>query len=164
MKGDYSHECANLPESSQIMSTLAANRRARHDYAIHDTFDAGMVLTGAEVKSVKAGMVSLKGSYVGIRGGEAWLLGATISPYPQAGKNPDYDPHRSRKLLLTKSELGQIAGALSRERLTAVPLEVYTRHGLVKIKIGLARSKKQYEKRETIKKRDIEREVRRTIQ
>ena len=87
------------------MATLASNRHARHDYAIQDTLDAGLVLTGQETKSIKNGMISLKGAYVAVRGGEAWLLNATVSAYPPAGPQPTYDPHRSRKLLLTKSEL-----------------------------------------------------------
>lgn len=143
------------------MKTLATNRHARHDYAILETFEAGIVLTGQEVKSVKNGAISLKGAHVIMRNNEAWLLNATVSPYPHAGPLPDYDPTRSRKLLLERSEIGRIAGGLSRDRLTVVPLEVYTHRGLVKIKIALARGLREHEKRESIKKKDVAREIRR---
>ncbi len=145
------------------MSIIASNRLARRDYIITDTFDAGIALTGQEVKSVKNGHLSLKGAYAALRGGEAYLLGATIAPYPQAGKLLNYDPTRSRKLLLRREELNRLSGALSREHLTLVPLEVYTHRGLVKVKLGLGRGKREYEKRETIKKREVTREVRRAI-
>ena len=145
------------------MKALATNRYVRHEYEVLDTFDAGMMLTGQEVKSIKNGAISLKGAHVIVRNSQAWLLNATVSPYPQAGPLPDYDPTRSRKLLLNSSEIERIAGGLSRDRLTVVPLEVYTHRGLVKIKIALARGKKEYEKRETIKKREVTREVQRTI-
>ncbi len=143
------------------MSELVRNREAKFDYEISDTYEAGLVLSGAEVKSAKRGHMSLKGSYVIVRGNEAWLLNATITAYPPAGPQPNYDPHRSRKLLLQRREIDRLAGSLSREHLTLIPLEVYTHRGLLKIKIGLGRSRKKFEKREVIKKREVEREMRR---
>lgn len=142
------------------MTALVTNREAKFDYDISDTFEAGLVLTGAEVKSAKRGHMSLKGAYAIIRSGEAWLLNATITAYPPAGPQPDYDPHRSRKLLLKRREIDRLTGSLSREHLTLIPLEVYTHRGLLKIKLGLGRSRKKYEKREVIKRRAVDREVR----
>ena len=145
------------------MSEAIVNRRAYFDYEILDTYEAGIVLHGFEVKAAKKGMINLIGAFVVIRGGEAWLLNATISPY-QAGNIPkDYDPMRSRKLLLKKVEISELVGFSSKQGLTLIPLRLYNKRNLVKILIGVGKHKKKSDKRETIKKRDTEREVRRTL-
>ena len=135
------------------------NRRAFFDYSILEKFEAGINLTGQEVKSVKGGHMSLDGSYVKILGSEAYLVNAQIHPYLNA-RVENYDPNRSRKLLLHKKEIISIKSKIDQSNLTLVPLECYTTsHGLLKLMIGLAKGKKQYEKRETLKKKDLDREV-----
>lgn len=144
--------------------SIAINKRALFDYEILEKLEAGVVLTGAEVKSVKNGHISLKGAYVTFRNGEAYLLNAHISPYQKAGKILSYDPTHTRKLLLNKNELKRLIGKLSEKGLTIVPLKVYTtRRGRIKVEIGLGRGKKQFEKRELIKKRETEKEIRRNL-
>lgn len=140
---------------------LAINRQARFDYQILEKYEAGLALSGPEVKSVKGGQISLKGAYVTFHKGNAYLLNAHIAPYKQAGNSPNYDPTRSRQLLLHKKELRYLQGKLEEKGLTIVPLRVYTRGYLVKVEIALAKGKKQFDKRESIKKRDTEREMRR---
>ena len=143
------------------MSTLAENRKALHDYTILDTYEAGIVLSGQEVKAVKGGEASLQGSFVHIKGNEAYLTNAHISHYKKAAPDPSYDPARDRKLLLTRKELLEIADRRQSEGLTVVPLSIFTKRNLIKVKIGLARGKRKYEKREVIKKRETDREIRR---
>lgn len=139
---------------------LKRNKKAYFDYSHVELFDAGIVLTGAEVKSVKGGLVNMEGSYVRIRDGEAWIIGMKIAPYPKAGAAVAAVPaDRTRKLLLTKKELAHLAGAGSASGLTVVPLFVYSSKRFVKIKIALARGKRKFDKRETIKKRDIRRRL-----
>lgn len=135
------------------------NRRASWDYQILEKFEAGMVLTGPEVKSMKNGHLKLEGAFVRIKDNEAWLYNAHIHPYPFARKQ-EYDPTRPRKLLLHKKELLKLQQRLSQKSLTIVPISCYTKRNKIKLEIGLARGKKKYEKRETIKRRDIEREIR----
>jgi SsrA-binding protein len=142
------------------MPTLVTNKRARFDYDILATLEAGLVLQGQEVKSVKAGSVSLKGAFVTMRNNEAWLTNAHISKYPQAGPLPDYDPTRNRKILLNRRELKSLIGKRKEAGLTLLPLSLYTKRNRIKVSIGIGRGKKKYEKRETIKKRDIDREIR----
>lgn len=143
------------------MPLITKNKRAFYDYEILEKFEAGIVLTGQEVKSAKAGHINLTGSYVIIRGGEALLVGAQIAPYKFAGRLLNYDPQRTRKLLLKKKELSYLAGKSQEGRLTILPLSVYTKaRGKIKVEIGVGRGKKQFEKREVIKKRETEREVR----
>lgn len=139
---------------------IASNDRARYDYEILDTVEAGLVLTGQEVKSAKTGHMKLKGAHVAFTGGEAWLLGSHIAKYPKAGPLPGYDPERSRKLLLHKKQLDTLRGKREEEGLTVVPLRAYIRSGRIKLEVAVARGKKQYEKRETIKKREFDREAR----
>lgn len=134
------------------------NRRARFDYQLLEKFEAGIVLTGPEVKSVKAGQMSLSESFVRIRDGEAWLHHAHINPYSFAD-NRDYDPRRARKLLLHKNELLKLEQQTKQRGLTIVPVACYTKHQQIKLEIALAKGKKKYEKREAIKKRDLEREL-----
>src|SRR3990167_5273880 len=139
------------------MSTYATNPKAHFDYQILETFEAGLKLTGQEVKSIKNGKVSLKGAYVKILNGEAWLLGAIVSPYQANNVPPDYDQQRNRKLLLKKSELAYLQSKSQEQGLTLVPLKIYSKKNLIKLEIGLARGKKKYDKREAIKKKEFER-------
>ena len=142
------------------MDVLASNDRARYDYDLLETYEAGLALEGQEAKSAKTGHFKLKGAHVVFRGGEAMLLGAHIAAYPKAGPLPDYDPERSRKLLLHKKELGRLRGKREEEGLTIVPIRAYLVRGRVKVEIAVARGKKQFEKRASIKKRDLDREAR----
>lgn len=145
------------------MPTLARHPRAVFDYDILEKIEAGISLTGAETKAAKLGQVSLKGAYVTLRGSEAILLGAHISHYGPSGMVKGYDPTRTRKLLLRKSELKRLAGRVAASGLTLLPLSFYTKAGLVKVELGLARGKKKYEKRAAIRKRETERERRAAI-
>lgn len=133
------------------------NRRAYHDYHILERLEAGIHLTGPEVKSVKGGHISLEGAFVKIVGSEAYLINAQIYPYPHA-RLENYDPRRTRKLLLHKKEIIALKSKIQ-SGLTLVPLSCYTKQGLVKLELALARGKKRYEKREALKKRDLEREL-----
>jgi len=144
------------------MKIIAENRKARFNYEIIDSLEAGIVLTGAEVKSSKAGHMSLKNSYATIREEEIYLTNTHIAPYKFA-KNKDYDPTRSRKLLLNKKEIKSLIGKLQTKGLTLVPLRAYIKRGMIKIDLGLGKGKKLIDKRETIKKRDLEREIRREL-
>lgn len=134
------------------------NRSAFHDYTIADRLEAGIKLIGPEVKSVKGNRVSLTGSFVRIIGSEAYLVNAQIQPYLFA-RTEGYDPRRTRKLLFSKKEIIVLKGKIEGANLTLVPLSLYTTHGLVKLEVGVARGKKQYEKREALKKRDQLREL-----
>ena len=138
------------------------NRRARYDYQLFEKFEAGIVLTGAEVKSVKAGKMKLEESFVRLAQGEAWLHNAYINPYPFAD-NREYDPRRPRKLLLHKSELLKLAQKIKGKGLTVVPVSCYNRRRQVKLEIALAKGKRKFEKREKIKKRDYLREQERAM-
>lgn len=138
------------------------NRRAFHDYQILDRFEAGIVLTGPEVKSVKGERARLTGSFVKIIGSEAYLVNVLIPLYEYA-RPADYDERRTRKLLLHKSQIISLKTKLNEGHVTLVPISLYTKKGLIKLEIGLARGKKQYEKRETLKRRDSQREVEREL-
>ncbi len=135
------------------------NKKAYFDYEILETFEAGIILLGQEVKSIKTGHISLVSSYVTLKNSEAWLVNAHIPPYKMAGPLPSYDQTRSRKLLLNKKELSLLIGKIKQKGLTLVPLKVYTKNGLIKLEFGLARGKRKYEKREKIKEREIKRKV-----
>jgi SsrA-binding protein len=145
------------------MSTLSKNKRAYFDYNILETFEAGIVLFGYEVKSIKLGHISLQGSYVAITGNEAFLLNTHVTPYQAANMPKDYDPTRSRKLLLKRSQINSLIGKANAQGLTMVPLCVYTSKGKIKLQIGLAKSKKKYEKREALKKKATDREINNVI-
>jgi len=134
------------------------NRRARYDYNLIEKFEAGIALTGAEVKSVKAGHIRLEEAFVRIANGEAWLMNAHIHPY-QFADNRDYDPRRTRKLLLHKNELLKLAQQTLKKGLTIVPVSCYTKGGKIKLGIALAKGKKKYEKREAKKRKDLKRET-----
>ena len=139
------------------MAEYAANPKAGFDYEILETMEAGLVLEGHEVKSIKTGKASIKGSYVKIVGGAPYLIGATISPYQTANTPKDYDPQRSRKLLLSKKEISTLIGTSQAHGLTLVPLKIYDKRGRLKLLVGIARGKKKYDKREGIKRKDIQR-------
>ncbi len=142
------------------MSTLALNRSASRDYEFLKEEEGGLMLTGAEVKSVKGGHAQLKGAFLFVRRGELWLKNAYIAPYKPAGEKEGYDPIRDRKILIHKKELLRLGQTMEQQGLTMVPISLYTRGSLVKLKFALARGKKQYEKRESIKKRDMDRTLR----
>jgi len=144
------------------MKILAKNKKAYFDYEILEKFEAGIALTGAEVKSVKAGKMSLSESFARIISGEAWLLNAYINPYPFAD-NRDYDPQRSRKLLLHKNELLKLTQQTKEKKLTIVPVSCYTKGRQIKLEIALARGKKKHDKREAKKRKALEREVEQTL-
>lgn len=137
------------------------NRRAGHDYTLLERFEAGLVLTGGEVKSVKAGHFHLEEAFVRLRNGEAWLFNAHIPPYCSADFQ-NYDPRRERKLLLHKKEILKLEQKTGEKGLTLVPLSCYTKGGNIKLEIALARGRKSYEKREEIKRREQEKEIRNT--
>lgn len=139
---------------------LAENRRARYDYQILESYEAGLALRGHEVKAIKTGHVSLKGSYVVIKKNEAYLINAFIPPYQPANTPEGYDPERSRKLLLKQSEIKALIGKSKQKGLTLIPLKLYTKRGKVKLEFGTGKGKRKQDKREEIKKREAEREMR----
>ncbi len=145
------------------MSVLAINKRARFDYDISEKFEAGLVLSGQEVKSAKTGHISLKGSFVTVKGQELYLTNANIPPYKHAGEIKNYDPSRPRKLLLHRAEIRTLIGKSRAEGLTLVPIRVYTRRGLVKLEFGVGKGRKKVDKREVIKKREAERKIARAL-
>jgi SsrA-binding protein len=139
---------------------LAENRRARFDYQFEEVIEAGIELLGHEVKAVKNGRLELAGTYALIRHGEAWLLNAQIPPYQPANVPESYKPDRSRRLLLHKEELRRIAGKLAEKGTILVPLRAYAKRGRIKIEIGLGHARKAHDKREVIKKREAQKEIR----
>jgi SsrA-binding protein len=140
--------------------TVALNRRAHHDYAIEQTLEAGIVLTGTEIKSIRAGRVNLAEAYARIERGEAWLIGAHIAPYEQGNRN-NHEPTRTRKLLLHRDEIAELIGRTQANGQTLVPLRLYLHKGMAKLELGVARGKKTYDKRRTIAERDMRRELER---
>lgn len=151
-----------MAEKKEGVKVLASNRKARHDYIIEDTIEAGVVLTGTEIKSVRAGRVNLQDSFAVIRSGEAWLVGAHISPYTH-GNRENHEPRRERKLLMHRYEIARLLAKIKEKGWTLVPLEIHLRDGRAKVEIGLARGKKLYDKRESIAKRDYDREMQRAV-
>ena len=145
------------------MASYAENRKVYFNYEILEKYEAGIELLGSEVKSVRGGQMSLEGAFVIIRGGEAFLINANIPPYQPKNASKDYDPLRNRKLLLTKKEIGELAETEKNKSLTIIPISVYNKNRKIKVSIVLAKGKKKFDKRESIKKRDTEREVRRTL-
>ena len=143
------------------MASYAQNRKIHFDYEIVEKYECGIELLGTEVKSVRGGRMSLEGSFVIIRGGEAFLINANITAYQVANAPKDYDPLRNRKLLLTKKEIGELAGNEKNKALTIVPMSVYNKGRKIKVEIALVKGKKKYDKRETTKKRETDRELRR---
>lgn len=145
------------------MANLADNAKARFDYEILERYTAGLELLGHEVKSVRAGKMSLSGSYVVMRGSEAFLVGADIAPYQPKNTPTDYDSRRARKLLVSKAELLTLEKAEQTKGLTIVPLSVYNKGRFLKLDLAIARGKKKFDKRESIKKRDTERDIGRSL-
>ena len=144
-------------------STIARNKKARHDYHLEDDFEAGLVLEGWEVKSLRAGRAQLKEGYVIIRQGELYLFGAHISPLPSASSHVLADPTRTRKLLLNRREIDRLTGAVERSGYTIVPLSLYWKKGRVKLRIALAKGKKLFDKRASIKQREWDRDKQRLL-
>ena len=142
---------------------LADNKKALFNYEILEKTEAGLVLTGYEAKAVKNGQMNLKGAYVTFHGDDALLTNAHISRYKPAGKMPEYDPERSRHLLLHKKEISYLRGKSQEKGLTIIPIRVYTKNRFIKVELAVCRGKKQFDKRESIKKRDTLREIRRTL-
>lgn len=145
------------------MKIFAKNKKAYHDYKILETFEAGMVLRGHEVKAIKNNQMSLKGAFVSIDENSVTLKKASISLYKKSGLIPGYDPEQDRKLLLNKNEIKTLLGKLKQKGLTLVPLTVYTKNNKLKIEIGVAMGKKKYDKREDIKKKDIDKSIRKEL-
>jgi len=141
---------------------VCVNRKARHDYHIEEVFEAGLVLTGSEVKSLRDGRANLKDSYGRILKDEAFLLNAHISPYPAANRF-NHDPTRTRKLLLHKQEIRRLAGKVQERGLTLIPLKLYFKNGRAKVELALARGKKLYDKRESLRKKAAQREIERSL-
>ena len=137
---------------------IATNRRARHEYEILETLEAGLVLRGTEVKSLRTGQVNFKDSYATVRNGEIWLLGCHISPYSH-GTDANHDPERDRKLLLHAREITRLTGKIVERGLTLVPLKLYFKSGRAKLEIGLARGKKLHDKRSALREREVRREM-----
>ncbi len=144
-------------------STIALNKKAKFDYFIEERFEAGLVLEGWEVKSIRAGRVQLRDSYILLKGNEAYLFGALITPLPTASTHIKPDPQRNRKLLLHRKELNKLIGAVERKGYALIPTAMYWSHGRVKLEIGLALGKKAHDKRQTIKERDWQRQERRLL-
>lgn len=144
------------------IKVIAENRKARHDYFVEERYEAGIILTGTEIKSIRAGRVNLKDSYAEISGGEVWLNQMHISPYEQ-GNRFNHDPLRKRKLLLHRSEIAKLSGKIQQQGMTLIPLKIYLKHGLAKIELGLCKGKKIYDKRQDIAKRDAKREIERSL-
>ena len=148
--------------SSQPVKTIATNRKARHDYIIEDSFEAGLVLTGSEIKSIRAGQVNLRDSYATIRDGELWLVNAHIAPYKQASQQ-NHEPRRDRKLLMHRREINRLTGKLYEKGLTLVPLQLYLKNSRAKVELGLARGKKLHDKRQAMRERDDRRQMDRAV-
>ncbi|TSC75858.1 MAG: SsrA-binding protein [Parcubacteria group bacterium Gr01-1014_30] len=145
------------------MTVLAENKKAYFNYEILEKFEAGISLLGQEVKSIKTRGVNLAGSYVVLRNNEAFWVGAKISPYQPKNAPADYNPERSRKLLLKKKEIKYLTGKAQQKGLTLLPLKVYTKVARIKLEFGLARGKKKFDKKELIKKREADREIQRAL-
>jgi SsrA-binding protein len=151
------------PEKDAHEGQIAQNRRARHDYFIDERYEAGLALLGWEVKSLRAGRVQLAEAYVLMKSGEAWLLGCHITPLNSASTHVIADPTRTRKLLMKRREIDHLTGAVERKGYTLIPLSLYWKHGRAKLEIGLARGKKEHDKRASEKDRDWQREKARTL-
>jgi SsrA-binding protein len=150
------------PEDNHEIESIAKNRRARHDYSIIDSYEAGIVLTGSEVKSLREGKANISDAYGIVRNGEIFIINLHISVYERASYN-NHEPTRTRKLLLHKREIGRLIGAIERQGLTLIPLELYFKHGIAKVAMALGKGKKLHDKREDAKARDADREIARAV-
>ena len=146
--------------ASEGIKVISDNRKAYHDYFVEEKLEAGVILTGTEIKSIRNGRVNLKDSYARIENGEVWLYQLHISPYEQ-GNRFNHDPLRKRKLLLNRSEIIKLIGKVQQQGLTLIPTKIYLKHGLAKIELGVCRGKKNYDKRQDIAERDAKREIER---
>lgn len=144
--------------SQEKVKIIAHNRKARHDYHIEDSLEVGLVLTGSEIKSIRAGQVNLRDSYATVRNGELWLVNAHIAPYKQATRQ-NHEPRRDRKLLAHRREINRLTGKLQEKGLTLVPLKLYLKDSRAKVELGLARGKKLYDKRQTLREKDDRRRI-----
>jgi len=151
-----------MAQAKKNGNLIAQNRKARHNYTILDTVEAGLVLKGTEIKSIRAGRINLKDGYAGLSRGEMWLYNVHISPFKE-GNQFNHEPLRTRKLLMKKKEIDRLVGQMKQEGITLVPLKVYIKHGVAKVLIGLAKGKKQYDKRETLKRKDQKRQIDRAL-
>ena len=142
--------------------TVATNRKARHDYHIEESFEAGIVLTGSEIKSVRAGRVNLRDSYAIVRDGELWLINAHIAPYGPASRQ-NHEPRRNRKLLMHRRQIDRLAGQVRERGYTLIPLRLYLRNGKAKVELALARGKRKYDKRRVIAEREAGRQIERAL-
>ncbi len=161
--GSVSTKTSPAKEAAPEITVIAVNRRARADYDILETLEAGIALTGAEIKSVRERRVSIVEAYVHIRNNQAELLNCNISPYSAAGRHGQQDPQRPRKLLLHRREAARLGLEASRQRLTIVPLRLYIKGHVAKVEIGLARGRRKYEKRDVIQQREADREMGRDV-
>lgn len=146
----------------EFIKVVAENRKARHDYHVEDTYEAGIALTGTEIKSLRAGKANLRDSYGEIRGGELYLVNAHISPYEQ-GNRFNHEPRRPRKLLMHRYEINRLHARVQQQGMTLVPLKFYIKKGKAKVEIALAKGKKLHDRRQDIAARDAEREIRRAV-
>ena len=153
---------AQKTEREKAQRTIAENRKARHDYHILETWEAGVALLGTEVKSIREGRVNLRDSYARVDRGEVWMFNVHISPYSHRG-SADHQELRQRKLLLHAHEIRKMVGQTAEKGFTLVPLELYLKNGRVKVMIGLAKGKQEHDKRETIRKREVDRETRAAV-
>jgi SsrA-binding protein len=144
------------------LKTITVNRKAYHDYHIEGSFEAGLVLMGTEIKSIRAGRVNLRDAYARADNGELWLVGAHIAQY-QAGNRYNHEPNRPRKLLLHRGEIEDLTADVMRKGLTVVPLKMYLKNGIAKVELGVGRGKKAYDKREAIAQRDAQRQMERAL-
>ena len=148
--------------SNNQIKTVATNRKAHHDYFVEETYEAGIALTGTEIKSVRAGRVNLRDSFAMVRDGDLWLMNAHIAPYEQ-GTYANHEPRRPRRLLMHRREINRIASELQEKGFTLVPLRLYLKNNRAKVELGLARGKKQYDKRATLRKKETQREIDRAV-
>lgn len=147
---------------SEGIKVIAENRKARHDYFVEERYEAGIILTGTEIKSIRAGRVNLKDSYAEVINGQIWLNQMHISPYEQ-GNRFNHDPLRKRKLLFHRSEIAKMTGKVQQQGMTLVPLKIYLKQGLAKIELGLCKGKKNYDKRDDLAERDAKRQMERDL-
>jgi SsrA-binding protein len=152
-----------MASATHANPTVAENRKARHDYFIEEQFEAGLALTGSEIKSVREGRVNLRGGYARVENGEVWLYDVHISPYEQSGTHFNHEPTRPRKLLLHRQEINRILGLVERQGYTLVPLRMYFKGRRAKLELGLGRGKKLYDKRDSIAQREAQRDIDRAM-
>ncbi len=163
LKIQITDEVIKLAKQKQANDNLMAqNKKARHDYSIESTYEAGIVLTGTEIKAIRDKRVNLRDGFAQVRNGEVWLMNVHISPYDQ-GNQFNHDPLRNRKLLLHKKEIKRLSGELSTKGITLVPLKLYIKNGYAKVLLGVAKGKHEYDKRETLKRREQDRQIARVM-